>query len=150
MAKIREIGTLRFNKELIFGEVGSLIGAPLFADIASYFTSNGKSIAFSALAGAIIGASAFWLASRAYDKKMSNNPSAKGMVNDVLYFTPVAFLASLLIYYPTLFFGVQHLLVNQYGVLSSVISSQLVGFFIFLTVMNTYRYFLAKFFGKVL
>ena len=150
MKKINRENTINFNKELVFGELGALIGAPLFSYITSIFTSLPKYISLAAVFGGIFVQAIFWLSMRAYDKKSENSLSVKNMAEDIIYFTPVAFLVALFFYYPTLFFGSEYLIKDNYKVVYSVISAQIVAFFLFVTLMNIYRYFLAKIYKKVL
>lgn len=150
MNSINAKNTLNFNKELIFGEMGALIGAPLTSYLVSRFTSTIKFISFSAVLGGIIGGIIFWLFMRVYDKKIDKKFSIKNLAEDIIYFTPVAFLISLLMYYPILFFSSEYFLEDQHKILFSVIFAQLIAFSIFLIMMNIYRYFLAKIYKKVL
>ncbi len=150
MNSINAKNTLNFNKELIFGEMGALIGAPLASYLVSRFTSTIKFISFSAVLGGIIGGIIFWLFMRVYDKKIDKKFSIKNLAEDIIYFTPVAFLISLLMYYPILFFSSEYFLEDQHKILFSVIFAQLIAFSIFLIMMNIYRYFLAKIYKKVL
>lgn len=139
-----------FNKELFCGEVGAIISAPLFAYIASKFNYSPGMISTFAVGGAIFGAAVFWLGTRIYDKKRGHEFSAKGMANDIAYFTPVAFLITLALYYPTLFFLSKKLLTYSGGIVSSVFLSQIIAFSLFLVAINVYRMILATFFRKVL
>ena len=149
MNSINVKNTINFNKEIIFGEIGALIGAPLISYIVSRFTSVIKFISFSAVIGGIIGGVLFWLFMRVYDKKIYKKFSIKNLAEDIIYFTPIAFLISLFMYYPLLFFFSEHFLESQYKILYSVIFAQLIAFSFFLVMMNFYRYFLAKIYKKV-
>lgn len=142
--------TLNFNKEIFFGEVGALIGTPSVSYLVSLFTSVPKDISYAAVIGGLIGQAIFWLSMRAYDKRVDKKLSAKSLGEDIIYFTPVAFLIAISVYYPTLFFTSEYLLNDQYKVVYAVISSQILAFSFFLVLINIYRYFLAKVYGKVL
>lgn len=142
--------TLDFNKEILFGEAGALISAPLIAYIVSLFMETPRIISGSAVIGSIIGASAFWIIMRVYDKKMKGKTGARQLAEDVIYFTPAAFIITLFVYYPSLFFTSKYLLINDGGVLSSVIFSQAIAFTLFLLSVNVYRYLLARLTGKIL
>lgn len=150
MEVINAKNTINFNKEIIFGEIGALIGAPLISYLVSRFTSTIGFISLSAVLGGILGGAIFWLSMRIYDKKIDKKFSVKALVEDIIYFTPMAFLISLLMYYPILFFSSEHLLENKHKILYSVIFAQLLAFSIFLVMMNLYRYFLAKVYKKIL
>lgn len=143
-----EKSLVNFNKEIIFGEVGSVLGAPLFAFTFSKFTNNPGTIAFSAVVGGIIGMAIFWLYTRIIDK--GNRYSLKRLANDVKYFTPAAFIIAVIIYHPTLFFVSKSFLLENHKVLYSVIFAQIAAFLFFLAGMNIYRYFLYKIVGKKL
>jgi hypothetical protein len=139
-----------FNKEILFGELGALISAPLISYIVSRFTDVPKIISSFAVGGAIFGACAFWLLMRAYDEKSRKELSVKHMASDIEYFTPGAFILALLIYYPSLYLVSKHFLTEDYRVLISVILSQVIAFLLFLIAVNIYRYFIWKYFGKKL
>ena len=141
---------ISFNKELLFGEIGAILSAPLFAYIAFKMGYTQEAISGFAVGGAIFGAAVFWLGTRIYDKKKEKSFSGKGLASDLAYFTPVAFLLTLLVYYPTLFFLSLELLTYSGGIVSSVFLSQIIAFFLFLVAINAYRLILARFFGKVL
>lgn len=147
---INKRNTINFNKELLFGEIGAIIGAPLASYLISLFTYTPRYIAFSAVLGGIFVEAIFWLSMRLYDKNTYEKYSVKNLGEDIIYFTPVAFLVALFIYYPILFFGSEYLIRDHYRIIYSVISSQFVAFAFFLGLMNVYRYFLAKYFRKVL
>ena len=150
MTSLNKTNTFNFNKEILFGELGSILGSPLISYLASQFTSNIKIISFFAVIGAIIGASVFWLSMRVIDKKKQYEKSIANLGKDILYFTPAAFLLTLLIYYPTLYFLSYNFLNSQNKILLSVIFAQLLAFTFFLIMINIYRYFLAKYYGKIL
>ena len=138
-----------FNKELFFGELGGLAGTQSFSHITSEITTNPKFISLSIVVGAVVGA-IFWLSMRIYHKKKEKNLSVKSMTNDVIYFTPAAFLLSVIVYYPVLYYFSYYLLVDQYRVFSSVLISQGTAFLSFLISINIYRLILKRFYNKVL
>ena len=137
-----------FNKEILIGEIGALIGIPIFSYITSLFTKNSTIISSSAVVGALVGAAVFWLSMRIYDEKKRGEYSVKNIVNDVAYFTPVAFVLSMIVYQPILFFVSYYLLNQGSSVLYSVIISQIIAFIFFLVGINIYRSLLLKYFGK--
>jgi len=143
-----EKSLVNFNKEIIFGEVGSVLGAPLFAFILSRFVKEPDFISGSAVAGGIIGMAVFWLYTRITDK--GEGYSLRKLADDIKYFTPAAFIIALLFYYPTVFFVSKSFLTNHHRVLYSVIVAQIAAFLFFLLGMNIYRYFLDKIIGKKL
>jgi uncharacterized membrane protein YeaQ/YmgE (transglycosylase-associated protein family) len=142
--------TFDFNKEIVFGEIGALVSAPLTASIVSKYTSVNNIISASAVFGAILGASVFWLIMRIYDEKRNKIFSVKGLERDIVNFTPAAFLLTLLVYYPVLFLLSKHLLTEAYKLTFSVFISQLVAFSLFLISINIYRYMIRKYYGTQL
>jgi len=136
-----------FNKEILFGEVGAIIGAPTTGFIVSRLTSSANLIASLSVAGAIIGAAIFWLAMRAYDKRRQGHLTMK-LARDIEYFTPAAFILASVIYYPSLFYFSKYLLLHEYKAVTSVALSQVSAFILFLIAINIYRYFLFRLFGK--
>ena len=141
---------INFNKEILFGEVGALICAPLISYFISFFSSDPNIISLTAVIGALIGSIIFWLASRIYNQKKQYGFFIEDLVKDIAYFTPFAFLCSILVYYPTLFLFSNRLLIHGENVFSSVIVAQIIAFAFFLLVMNLYRHFLEKINGKIL
>lgn len=137
-----------FNKEILFGEIGAVAGAFLVSYLTSQFTKVASTISTSAVIGAVAGASVFWLIMRQYDQKRNKTYSTKHLANDIAYFTPVAVLLTLAVYYPALFLISQYLLTHNYNVVFSVVPSQIVAFSMFLISINIYRYFLLKYHGK--
>jgi len=142
--------TWAFNKEIIFGEIGAFLGVPLFSFIASQLTKQTSIISASAVGGSIIGAVIFYLSMRIYDRKKQENYGKKELFNDLSYFTPVALMLTLLVYYPILYFVSNYLLNKNTNLFLSVIPSQLIAFAVFLVAINIYRFILIKYFGKVL
>ena len=136
-----------FNKELIFGEIGAVICAPLTSWMVSRFTNTPSTISASAVVGATVGAGLIWISTRMYHKQKRGDASLKSFAADVAYFTPVAFLLTLLIYYPILFFVSKTFLEGEHGVLTSVVLSQLVAYGLFMISINCYRLILI-YFGK--
>ncbi len=140
--------TWEFNKELIIGEIGAWIGAPLVAFITSQFTKSPTIISFSAVAGVLISASVFWLATRIYHQKRKQAFSIAALAKDIAYFTPVAFSIAMLVYNPLVYFISHKLLTQGYHVIPSVIVSQGIAFALFLLLINFYRVILHHVTGR--
>jgi len=138
--------TLDFNKEILFGEIGALIGAPFISFLVSRFTKTIALISASAVIGALIGGSVFWLFMRIYDEEKKHIFSMHHLEKDILYFTPAAFLSGLLVYQPILFFLSDYFLSKGEIVVLSVLASQVLAFSFFLTLMNIYRKIVNKYF----
>jgi hypothetical protein len=141
---------LNFNKEILFGEIGALVLAPLSSYIASLFIDNSKIISFAAVIGALLGASVFWISMRIYHQNKIKKYKIKGLASDIAYFTPAAFLMTLLIYYPTLYFLSNYLLKEGRGIFNSIIPAQIIAFTLFLIGINLYRKILLSHFGRKL
>ena len=146
----QKVTIINFNKEIVFGELGALISAPALSFIVSYFTNNDQIISFSAVLGALIGGSIFWLIMRIYDAELIGKVPTRSLTGDLVYFTPAALILALLVYQPTLFLFSNHLLENGDRVIFSVIGAQIIAFLLFLLVMNLYRYVIYRFTGKKL
>ncbi|MCR4327514.1 MAG: hypothetical protein NUV46_02955 [Nanoarchaeota archaeon] len=141
---------LDYNREMFFGFIGAIIGAPLLSFIVSRFTSSLDLISASAVAGDILGGAVMWVGSRIYFKIQRGKYSALNLTKDIAYFTPAAFVIAVLVLYPTIFFLSKSLINNQVGTILSVMLSQLVALLLFVLFMNIYRIVLIRFFGKVL
>jgi len=141
---------INFNKELIFGEIGAMVGAPLASYVGSRFTSSIDTIATITVIGAAIGASLFWICMRIYDKLKDTELSRKKFLEDLAYLVPVASLLVFTIYYPSLFLLSRYLLENDYRAVTSAVISQISAYVLFLLAINTYRYSLLKIMGRKL
>jgi hypothetical protein len=139
-----------FNKEILFGEVGSLVGIQLASFLAIHFPRYQSWTPHFIVFGAMIIGSLFWILARVYYKSREEKYSEKKFFNDVKYFTPASVLFSLFFYYPTLFFAVKYFLEHNKPVEFSAILSQGIAFLIFLVSINIYRYLLFKVFNKKL
>lgn len=139
---------INFNKELLFGEIGAMVGAQVFGFFAYILAASNSIISAAATAGAIIGAAIFFLSLRIYDKVKEHEFSKAKFANDLLYFTPVAFMLTVFVYYPMLFFADRYLLNNQHHVVYATFVAQLIAFICFLVGINIYRYVLIKLVGK--
>jgi hypothetical protein len=139
-----------FNKQILFGEIGSVCGAPLFGWIASQMELSTTLISASAVIGSLVGGAVFWITTRVTDEKIKQRFSIKKFFSDILAFTPVAFIISFLTYQPVLFFLSSYLLGLKVPVLLAVVGAQVVAFLSFAIVINIYRYLLAKFAKKAL
>jgi hypothetical protein len=128
-----------FNKELIFSEMGAIVCAPLVSWIVSQITKTPSTISASAVIGATAGAGIIWISTRMYHKRKRGDASLKSLAADMAYFTPVALLLTLLIYYPILYFASKHFLEGAHGVFASVILSQLAAYILFMISINCYR-----------
>jgi len=138
-----------FNKELIFGELGALISVPIVGFLVSLFTENVSAISSAAVIASLVGASAFWIFMRIFDEKQRKAFTFQHFAAEIGYFTPVAFLIAVLVYYPSLFFISRNLLAKE-AVIYAVITAQAVAFSLFLVAMNFYRHLLFRLTGEEL
>lgn len=141
---------INFNKEILFGEIGALAGAQVFGYFAYLLTDKVNRISASATLGALIGAAVFFLSLRAYHKICENDFCGRKFAKDLFYFTPVAFVLSIGVYYPALFFIDRYLLNIHFHVVSATFIAQAIAFFCFLVGINVYRYLLLKLTGRKL
>ena len=141
---------INFNKEILFGEVGAIAGAQVTGNIISEMTSSVQTISYAIVGGSIVGASIFWIAMRIHNKTKKNKLSTKKFIEDIAYFTPVAFILTSILYYPSLFLISEYLIENYGKVTIPIIISQLSAFLILLVGLNIYKHFLFKFTGKKL
>ena len=142
--------TINFNKEIIACEIGAFLGAPLVSFIFSHITEIKNIISASAVIGGLIGFTIFCITMRIRNQNKRGDYSIKKFTKDVAYFTPAAFILSMIVYYPTVFFLSRHLLYQNLNVFSSVVSSQVIAFVLFITAMNSYRKILSRLTGKVI
>ncbi len=140
---------LEFNKEILIGEIGAIIGAPFFGHATSYVTASPDVISGMAVLGAILGGGVLFLSTKAHHKHRRNRLSLKNIFRDLAYFTPAAFLTTFLVSYPILFFLSRHLQ-NYLPAFASVLVSEIAAFLLFLIIINLYRLLLAKHTGKLL
>ncbi len=139
-----------FNKEILIGEIGALVGAPLFGVIGSLIMSRPNVISTFTVAGSMIGGFVSWFAARVYDEKKEKEFSAKQLARKISLYTPVAMIISILIGYPVVFLVTHALSVREHITVFSSLMGELSGFVIFLVLINVYRYLLLKHFNKML
>jgi len=140
--------TFNFNKEILFGELGALVGIQFFDFLSSIFSFPVKLIPHLVVLGAIVGGSLFWLLARIYDKSKKERYSEKKFLYDVKYFTPASAFFTFAFYYPALFFATKYFLAHHRQLEFSTIISQIIAFSLFMIGINFYRYILIKVFKK--
>ena len=142
--------TIDFNKEILFGEVGALVGAVLLGLIAYFIHKNPNIVSILTLIGSVAGGSLLWWIARIHDEKKRNEFSIKKLGRDLSLYTPVAILIALLISYPTIFWVTHAISAKiRFDFLGSF-AGELSGFILFLILMNGYRYILRHSFHRVL
>ncbi|MEK6918762.1 MAG: hypothetical protein AABW73_01860 [Nanoarchaeota archaeon] len=137
-----------FNKEIITAEIGAIIGAPIASTIAARVSSNPSIISGWAVVGGMIGGGLFWLITRLRDHIKEKQYAKKKLLKDILYIVPMNAAASWTVYQPTLFFLSRYLLTLKVAVVPAVLTSQIIGFSLYLWVLDTYRTWVDKKFKK--
>ena len=134
---------IRFNQGIIFGEVGALIGVPLTPLIVSRFTTNAAALSTSAVIGGVVLGSAFWLIANLSQKHaQESTDSGRGagtLAKRIAYFTPAAFLISLVTYHPVIWLVSYWLLRKGTAAPLAAITAEGLAFVLFLSAMNLYR-----------
>jgi len=142
--------TINFNKEILFGEVGAIVGIQISSYILSKMDYSINLLSYIIVISAIVGASLFWFAMRVYDKTRKNKYPEKNIIEDIAYYAPAAFILTSLFYYPTLFFATKYFLEHNRMIEYSATISQIIAFGLFLVGINIYRYVLGKYYKKEL
>jgi hypothetical protein len=139
---------IHFNKEILIGEVGTLLGIQFVDFLSSDSHFPIKLIPHLIVLGAIIGGSLFWLLARVYDGSKEGKYSEKKLFDDMKYFTPASTFFTFAFYYPVLFFATKYFLEHHRKLEFSTITSQVIAFLAFIIGINIYRYILLKVKGK--
>ncbi len=141
---------INFNKEILFGEIGAIVGIQTSSIILSRLDLSASFISYAVVLSAIIGASLFWFAMRMYDKTRHQKYLSKNVIEDISYYAPAAFVLTSLFYYPTLFFTTKYFLEHNRLVEFSATIAQVIAFTLFLIGINVYRFILMKYYKKEL
>jgi len=142
--------TIDFNKEILVGEIGALVGAVLLGFVAFFIHKNPNIVSTLTLIGSIVGGSVSWWIARIDDEKRRNEFSIRKLGRDISLYTPIALLIALLISYPTVFFVTHAISMRiRFDFLGSL-AGELSGFILFLAFMNSYRYILKHKFNRIL
>jgi uncharacterized membrane protein YfcA len=145
--KDRKKRFVEFNDEMIWGEIGSVLGSALGAYISSSALSENLAPAFS-VAGSILGNTVLYLSAKIYHKVRRNEMSLKNLVTDLSYYAPAAVPISIFIGYPSLYFITQFFIEKGLSPLYSGAIGAIFAFLIFLVLINIYRAILFRFFRK--
>jgi len=132
-------GFIQFNQAILWGEVGSLIGIPLFPWIVSQFTAHAAMIAGSAVMGGMVSGSICWLIVKINHEQASGRRAAWNLARKIAYFSPAAFVIGATTYQPTLFLVSYWLINHGDAAVYAVLVSQALAFGLFLAAMNLYR-----------
>lgn len=142
--------TINFNKEILFGEVGAIVGIQIFSRIFYRLDISVNLISYLIIIGAIIGSSVFWFVMRVYDKTRKNKYSERKIIEDISYIVPAAFILTLIFYYPTLFFVTKYLIEHNKLIDYIATFPQIIAFGLYLIAINIYRKTLIKYYNKIL
>lgn len=141
---------INFNKEILFGEIGAIVGIQIVDYIFSKMNYPANLFSYIIVMGAIVGASLFWFIMRIYDKTRKDKYPEKKIIEDISYYAPAAFILTSIFYYPTLFFATKYFLEHNRRVELSSTFAQIIAFGLFLLGINIYRYILNKYYHKTL
>jgi hypothetical protein len=137
-----------FNKEVLCGEIGAIIGAPIIAALAALFTDSTRVIARFAVLGTFLGGSGLFLWKKMQDKKKEGDYSRKSLFKDLSFYTPVAAIIGTCICWPILYHLTKLLLGKDFNSFMAGAISEVTAFSVFLVLINLYRYILVKKFRK--
>ena len=137
-----------FNKQILFGEIGAVVGIQLAPLVTSWFTANPDIISLAAVLGGQVAGSVVWLIVKSRDEKGPGAHSVLNLAVQIAFFSPAAFIVGLIVYQPTLFLVTRHLLRNGNLVVYSALISQFAAFSLFLVSINIYRFALYRIAGK--
>ena len=139
-----------FNLQIIYGEIGSFFGIQISSLIGKIFTSNSDLLSWIFILGSIIGGSSAFLITRINYEKKQNKFSYKKLIKDISYYTPVASIIGLFVYYPILKLTSLFLLNKGFFISVSALLSQVVAFLFSLLALNIYRELLRRKIGREL
>ena len=86
-----------YNKQLLFGKTGALVGTPLFPCVGSHLTADPAVISFCAVVGGLVTGSLFWLIVKISDEKKQGSHSVWRVGGQIAWFTPAAFVVGLMV-----------------------------------------------------
>lgn len=135
---------VHFNRELVFGEFGALIGILVAPFIVSRYTSDAAILSSSAVGGGMVMGSVFWLVTSVGHETAHGSALVWRLGKKIVFFSPAAFVLGLLVYQPTLWLLSYWLIAWGVHVLWAAWLSQTVAFALFLCVMNLYRWLLRR------
>jgi hypothetical protein len=137
-----------FNKQILFGEIGAVVGIQLAPLVTSCFTADPSIISLAAVLGGPLAGSVLWLMVKSHDEKRRGANSVLNLAVQIAFFSPAAFIIGLIVYQPTLFLVARHMLKSGNLVVYSVLISQFAAFAFFLVAINIYRLVLYRIAGK--
>ncbi len=135
---------LDFNKEIIFGEIGALLGSALGSYLSFWISRNEDLIPTFAVVGSILGSTTLFLSTKIYDKRKRKELSFRNIFNDLKYYTPAAATLRVLVGYPLLYFLTKLFVEAEIGAFYSGALGEFSSFLVFLSLINIYRIVLAR------
>ncbi len=139
---------LDYNKEIIFGEIGALLGSALGGYLSFLISQNENIIPTFAVVGSFIGSSTLFLSTKIYDKKKRKELSFMNIFNDLKYYTPAAAIMRVLFGYSLLYFLTSLFVKMEVGAFYAGALGEFLSFLVFLVLINIYRLVLFHFFRK--
>jgi uncharacterized membrane protein YfcA len=136
--------SLDFNKEIVFGEIGALLGSALGGYLSFWISRNESLIPTFAVVGSLLGSTTLFLSTKIYDKKKRKELSFRNIFNDLKYYTPAAAVLRVLIGSPLLYFLTRLFVESNFGAFYSGALGEFLCFLVFLTLINFYRIVLAR------
>lgn len=137
-----------FNKEIIFGEIGALLGSALGSYLSFLISHNEKLIPIFSVVGSFLGSTTLYLSTKIYNKRKRKELSLRNLIHDLMYYTPAAAPLRIFIGYPLLYFFTRYFVKNGLGAFYSGALGEFLSFLIFLFLINMYRIILFRFFKK--
>jgi len=137
-----------FNKEIISGEIGAILGAALGGFVAVYIAHTRNTISFFVLLFSILSASTFFILTKIRNQKKEGIFSIKNIFKEIAYYSPVACLFGVFVGYPFLFLLTKHFLKVGFHPYSAGIISEFTVFLFFLFSINIYRFVLLRVFNR--
>lgn len=137
-----------FNKEILYGEIGAVLGAAILSTIMSHFSPSNVRIAQFAVLGSMIGGSSLFLLKKIRNKIRRKEVVLKSVIYDLKYFVPVASLIAFFVTYPILYSLTKFLVKSGWEIFPAGAVSELAGFSVFICCVNIYRFALIKLFKK--
>ena len=133
-----------FNKEILLGEVGAIIGAQIASFCSFIFKLDHHVTSMLTVAGSLAGSLIGYTGTRIYHQKKMKTLSIEKFTKDVIFYSPAAFILTITVYYPTLYFLDSFFLDKAIHAMISAFIAQFSAFFLFLICINIYRLILAK------
>ncbi|MDO8528638.1 MAG: hypothetical protein Q7S06_01975 [Nanoarchaeota archaeon] len=138
-----------FNKEIVFGEIGAILGSSLGAYLSFLISGNEKLIPTFTVVGSIIGSTTLYLSTKIYHKIKRKELSLKNIFHDLKFYTPVAAPLRIFLGYPILYFLTRYFVRNtNMGAFYAGALGEFLSFLVFLFLINMYRIILFRFFKK--